>query len=594
MLFLRKKFHKKLQILIAIALVLSWTLTMFWIAKAFKQRLTYEDALIKVSPTHSSPSDFRIIDKSKINVGQTLRGENRLNEYGRNGIKDATQPRRFSDIIKEFNISLYKDTSADRFHINVNKTHNISVNREVIDTRPAECASVKYNILLLPRASIVIPVYNEPWSTLERLINSVLKHSPRSLIHEIMIIDDQSDLEHLGAPLDKYVEQFDFMHLYRSKERLGTMKSRMFGTKKAEAEVIVFLDSHTEVNSGWLEPILYEISVNKTAIVQPSIDVIDAQTFEYRKYFDNNRRGHFRWNMGYHFVPLHPKQQAEVIANPTKAFDTPAIVGCAFAVNRKYFTDIGGLDTDMRTWGGEDVELSIRVWLCGGSMKISPCSHVAHIFKAGHPFKMDYSDLVYNNRRTAELWLGNYKKYFYYFSAGFAKPPDPSDKFDIMDPVKEKFKCKDFGWFLRNVFPELEVPPAGSEYFGNLRNSVSGQCFGLANSAVLLSHPLITTAECYFYYQVKNFALLENGRLMVEGKCVKVEKGFLVVAPCSTRIGKWSLKDKKLMYAEGSQCAMQVPKEVKNEKLQVIGLVSCNKTDNTSEWEIATKIFKGS
>ncbi|XP_021345760.1 inactive polypeptide N-acetylgalactosaminyltransferase-like protein 5 [Mizuhopecten yessoensis] len=541
--------------------VLSWALLLLWI-------------YITNQPTQA-------------NSKQTFEGKENVNE-------PPNSRKSYSAVIQEFSLSLYADTDPNRFHLNVNKSHMTSVTRDVQDTRPSQCAAVQYEIASLPVASIVIPLHNEPWSTLERLINSILKRSPPQLLKEIIIIDDMSDLDHLGDPLNRYAEQFDVLKIHRALERLGTMKARVLGTQLAKGDVVVFLDSHTEVNVGWLEPLLHEISKHNTAIVQPSIDVVDPDTFQYRQYFKNNLRGHFKWSMGFEYVPLTVKQKAEVVAEPTKAFNTPAIVGCAFAVNRKYFQDIGGLDTGMRTWGGEDVELSVRVWLCGGSMKISPCSHVAHIHKSAHPFKMDYSDLVYNNRRTAEMWLGNYRKYFYYFNAGFAKPPGPSETFSEMDEIKKKFKCKDFDWLLKNVYTELEIPPEGSEYFGHLRNLGSGFCFGPSDSSVVGSFPIITQGDCFIYYKVRNFALLKNGLLMVDGKCVYIEQNFLVISPCSKGISKWSFKGKQLVYKDifGSKCAVQVPKVVDSTEKQVAMMIPCDSSNRAAEWEITNKLYK--
>ncbi|XP_060080162.1 polypeptide N-acetylgalactosaminyltransferase 10-like [Ylistrum balloti] len=323
-------FPRNLRLALMLTAMFAWTSVVFWVTKTHRPTFT-EDGRLVINPPlmearfyqHSDRRSNSAIKRNRkgTNVNKLFHRKQKL-ELGPMGNNGGNHRHSFSETIQEFGIALFKDTDPKRFYINVNKSHQTPVDREVPDTRPVDCTSVQYDIASLPVASVVISLHNEPWSTFERLINSIIRHSPPSLIREIIIIDDMSDLEHLGAPLDAYADQYEFIRIHRAKERLGTMKTRVLGTSIAKGDVVVFLDSHTEVNVGWLEPLLYEIGRDHTSIIQPSIDTIDPETFQYSRYFDNDMRGHFQWSMAFSFVPLTPKQKSEVNSNPTKAFKT--------------------------------------------------------------------------------------------------------------------------------------------------------------------------------------------------------------------------------------------------------------------------------
>ena len=60
-----------------------------------------------------------------------------------------------------------------------------------------------------------------------------------------------------------------------------------------------------------------------------------------------------------------------------------------------------------------------QTWMCGGQLETIPCSHVGHIFRKRSPYQWK-SDVVKkgnlvkrNNVRMAEVWLDEYKQYYY-------------------------------------------------------------------------------------------------------------------------------------------------------------------------------------
>lgn len=362
-----------------------------------------------------------------------------------------------------------------KYSFNELASAKISLERAIPDNRPRECLSIKYPTKL-PSASVVIIFHNEAWSTLLRTVHTVLARSPPEYLKEIILVDDHSNYDgyaHLGKKLESYIEQLPKVHLVRAKTRQGLIRARLIGAKQAKGEVLVFLDSHCEANYGWLEPLLARIAHDRTIVVTPDIEVVDLRTFSYAKGKGGYNRGIFNWELTFKWraLPDYEKQRRKSDADPIRS---PTMAGGLFAIDRSYFYEIGSYDTEMSYWGGENVEMSFRIWMCGGSLEILPCSKVGHVFRESQPYKIGEGAIDKNNMRLAEVWMDEYKDIYYAM-----RPQLKGRSFgDISERkvLREKLNCKSFKWYLTNVIPELDVPDMYPYGRGEVRNLETNQC----------------------------------------------------------------------------------------------------------------------
>ncbi|CAB1412586.1 unnamed protein product [Pleuronectes platessa] len=192
-------------------------------------------------------------------------------------------------------------------------------------------------------------------------------------------------LEHLKSALEEYMVRLPKVRIMRTKKREGLIRTRLLGAAAAKGEVITFLDSHCEANVNWLPPLLDRIAKNRKTIVCPMIDVIDHDNFGYETQAGDAMRGAFDWEMYYKRIPIPAKLQND---DPSEPFESPVMAGGLFAVNTKWFWELGGYDTGLEIWGGEQYEISFKVWMCGGRMEDIPCSRVGHIYRKYVPYKV--------------------------------------------------------------------------------------------------------------------------------------------------------------------------------------------------------------
>uniref|UniRef100_A0A3B3ZCH1 Polypeptide N-acetylgalactosaminyltransferase n=1 Tax=Periophthalmus magnuspinnatus TaxID=409849 RepID=A0A3B3ZCH1_9GOBI len=302
------------------------------------------------------------------------------------------------------------------------------------------------------------------------LLFSVLKKSPSHLVKEIILVDDYSDNPEDGALLGK----IEKVRILRNDRREGLMRSRVRGADAATAPILTFLDSHCECNDHWLEPLLERVAEDKTRVVSPIIDVINMDNFQYVG-ASADLKGGFDWNLVFKWDYMTLEQRRARQGNPIAPIKTPMIAGGLFVMDKEYFEQLGKYDMMMDVWGGENLEISFRVWQCGGSLEIIPCSRVGHVFRKQHPYTFPGgSGTVFarNTRRAAEVWMDEFKN-FYYAAVPSARNV-PYGNIQSRLEMKKRLGCKPFKWYLENVYPELRVPDHQDIAFGALQQG--GNC----------------------------------------------------------------------------------------------------------------------
>ncbi|KAJ1188384.1 hypothetical protein NDU88_005145 [Pleurodeles waltl] len=383
-----------------------------------------------------------------------------------------------------------KEFGETKHCFNAFASDRISLHRDLgPDTRPPECIEQKFKRCPpLPTTSVIIVFHNEAWSALLRTVYSVMYTSPSILLKEIILVDDASVDEYLHDKLDEYVKQLHIVKVVRQKERKGLITARLLGASIATGETLTFLDAHCECFYGWLEPLLARIAENYTVVPSPDIASIDLNTFEFSKpspYGNNHNRGNFDWSLSFGWESL-PPHEIKRRKDETYPIISPTFAGGLFSISKEYFELLGSYDEEMEIWGGENIEMSFRVWQCGGTLEILPCSVVGHVFrsKSPHTFPKGTQVIARNEVRLAEVWMDEYKHIFYRRNKEALKIVKEQTFGDISKrlQLRQQLQCKNFTWYLTNIYPELYVPDLNPDFSGDVKNVGRDLCMDVGQN----------------------------------------------------------------------------------------------------------------
>lgn len=370
------------------------------------------------------------------------------------------------------------------------------------------CGYYRFNESALPTASIIVTLQNEVNGMLSLTIQTLLARTPPLLLREIIIVDDnglgdirgpvnETELQHLQTISPK-------IKIITNKFREGVARSRMEGARMATADVLVFVDSHVEMQSGtWLQHLLLPIVENPSTLSAQTLDIIDDIDWSYGlgggdllygiitdDFFFGYQRSRFGGEAG----------EGPEVEKPSRRlpYETPFAAGSLFAIGRDFFWGLGGYDEGMYVWGGENTDFAIKVWTCGGRMVMVPCSRVGHMYRRhiaktgrwppnipdeimekigadprlrfeldGFPVPNFSKVITRNNIRVMERWAktSSARSGYYLKKFGSETLPTPWNLFaeqmetdhfaKVQSHFIEKNGCKDFDWFDKHVYKKF-------------------------------------------------------------------------------------------------------------------------------------------
>ncbi|XP_078259994.1 polypeptide N-acetylgalactosaminyltransferase 13 [Rhinoraja longicauda] len=441
----------------------------------------------------------------------------------------------------------------------------IALNRTLPDVRLEGCKTKVYQDDL-PDTSVVIVFHNEAWSTLLRTVHSVLIRSPKNVLAEIILVDDESERDFLKEPLENYVKNLQIpVKIIRMEQRSGLIRARLRGAAASKGQVITFLDAHCECTIGWLEPLLAKIKENRKTVVCPIIDVISDDTFEYMAGSDMTYGG-FNWKLNFRWYPVPQREMDRRKGDRTISVRTPTMAGGLFAIDRDYFEEIGTYDAGMDIWGGENLEMSFRIWQCGGSLEIITCSHVGHVFRKATPYTFPGGTghiINKNNRRLAEVWMDDFKDFFYIISPGVVKV-DYGDV-SARRRLRERLKCKSFSWYLENVYPDSQIP---RHYYllGEIRNVDTNQCL---DNMGRKENEKVGIFNCHGMGGNQVFSYTADKEIRTDDLCLDVSKlnGPVVMLKChhmrGNQLWEYDVQRLTLRHVNSNQCLDEPTEEEK-------------------------------
>jgi len=333
----------------------------------------------------------------------------------------------------------------------------------------------------LETLSVVLPCAFEGGFAV-KTVEAIWGRSKQSRIHEIIVVDDGSD-----PPLRQQFPESLLAggagvapaKIIRHDKTLGLIAAKKTGGDAATGDIIVFFDCHISPREGWEEAFIKQMkrAGDHRTVVVPTITSLDPDTWQEIQQGGAAGMGcYFTWNADFTWLQLRGDGNKQ---------DVPLMSGGLLAISRRWWQETGGYDRRMVAWGGENIDQSLRIWMCGGRIELAEGAFVAHMWRdAKNPktklrYPIPTADVMRNKARAVSAWFDEFKEKtlhgFPEYSMFFNGDDHIGDMSDF-DAVKSRLQCAPFSSYISRfsyVYLDAGFIP---ETIYQLREESSGRC----------------------------------------------------------------------------------------------------------------------
>ncbi|MCG7851587.1 MAG: glycosyltransferase, partial [Methanosarcinaceae archaeon] len=245
--------------------------------------------------------------------------------------------------------------------------------------------------------SIIIPVFNQLEYT-KQCLETLYKNTSVKNDFEVIVVDNAST-DSTPEFLKEALKRYHRLRVLTNYENLGFSRSCNQGARAAESICILFLNNDTEVQPGWIEPLLQVLNNDPTVAAVGSKMLFPDNTIQHagvvvlddKKLPDPLVARHIYYGQKDDF----PK------ANQPCTYQ---VLTAACLLVRKYaFEEVGGFDEEY--WNGyEDVDLCFKLQKRGWLLIYQPKSIVTHYESQSGPER--FRATQHNIERLHQKWLG--------------------------------------------------------------------------------------------------------------------------------------------------------------------------------------------